>query len=380
MGDPARALVLDANVRHGLVTVRCLGRHGLRVTAGAERHPSAGGLSRYSHRRLRYPSPADEREAFVDAVAAELRRRDYDVVVPVHDATVVPVARNRSRLAELAGVPYQPYEDLRVALDKRLTVEAARDAGVPHPTTVAAEELDLDAAADELGYPVVVKPRRGSQRVGVSVCETPRELERAVEEGRNRHGPLLLQEFVPNGGEAGVYTVYDWDSRLRGLTVQRRVRSNPPEGGPSTLRETVQDPQLVGLAEDLLDSLDWQGAAMVEFRRDARTGQPKLMEINPRPWGSLALTVAAGVNVPVLLYQLATEGACDTRTDYERGVCAHWLFGDLLQVWAREDRLAALGEFLRTPAGCRHDVLSLADPLPSTAYCLRGLGDRLAGR
>lgn len=376
MSDPSRALVLDADARHGLVTVRSLGRHGVAVTAGAERAPSAGGCSRYSARRFRYPSPVEATGAFVDAVAAELREREYDALVPVHDATVVPVARNRERLAELAGVPYQPYEDLRVALDKGRTAAAARDAGVPHPATVPADDADLDAVEADLGYPVVVKPRRGSQRVGVSVCGSRRELERAVERGRERHGALLLQAFVPNGGEVGVYTVYDRESTLRGLTVQRRVRSNPPEGGPSTLRETVRNPGLVRLAGDLLESVGWRGAAMVEFRVDARTGEPMLMEVNPRLWGSLALTVHAGVDVPVLLYQLATEGRCDDRTDYEVGACARWLFGDLLQALAREDRLAAAAEFLR-PTGCRHDVLSVDDPLPAAVYALRGVADRL---
>lgn len=376
--DPPRALVLDANARHGLVAVRCLGRYGFRVTAGAERRLSAGGVSRHCDRRLRYPSPVDETEAFVETIEGELRRRDYDVLLPVHDATVVPVAKHRARLADHVGVPIQPHERLLVGLDKYRTVKAARAAGVPHPTTLAPDELDLDAVADELGYPVVVKPRRGSQRLGVTVCDSRDELERVVAETRDRHGPVLLQEYVPDGGELGVYTVYDCDTRLRGLTVQRRVRSNPPEGGPSTLRETVRDPELVRLADDLLSSVGWRGAAMVEFRVDARTDRPQLLEINPRLWGSLALTVHASVDVPVLLAQLAVDGDCESRTEYDVGVRARWLFGDLLQLLAREDRRTALGEFLRsTAAGCRYDVLSATDPLPAAAYGFSGLAGRL---
>lgn len=376
--EGTRALVLDANTRHGLVSIRALSRRGISVTAGSTRRLSAGAASRHSDRGLRYPSPTTETDAFLATVERELRARDYDLLLPVHDATVVPVTAHRQRLSRVTNVPFQAADDLRAALDKGQTIEVARNAGIPHPTTLAPADLDLAAVESQVGYPVVVKPRRGSQRLGVTICETPAELTLAVEETRRRHGDVLLQEYIPNGGEFGVYTVYDWDSRLRGLTVQRRVRSNPPEGGPSTLRETVREPGLVRLADDILSAVDWQGAAMVEFRVDARTGQPQLMEINPRLWGSLALTVAAGVDVPWLLFQLATDGECEIRTNYEVGVRSCWLFGDLLQASARSDAGTAVRELLATvPTADAYDVLSVSDPAPALVYGLSGLVNRI---
>lgn len=377
-GPDSRALVLDANTRHGLVAVRALGRHGISVTAGAHQRLSAGAVSRHSDRSLQYPEPTSEADAFLAAIERELRTRDYDLLLPVHDATVIPVTEHRERLSRRTNVPFQSYEDLLVGLDKRHTIEVARSVGIPHPTTLLPAALDSGAVESQVGYPVVVKPRRGSQRVGVTVCETPAELRRTVAATQRRHGDVLLQEYIPNGGEFGVYTVYDWESRRRGVTVQRRVRSNPPEGGPSTFRETVEAPGLVRRADDLLSAVGWKGAAMVEFRVDSRTGRPQLMEINPRLWGSLTLTVAAGVDVPWLLYQLATEGECESRTDYEVGVRACWLFGDLLQAVARSDRRTAVRELLRTvPDADAYDLLSVADPGPAVAYALAGLSGRL---
>ena len=57
-------------------------------------------------------------------------------------------------------------------------------------------------------------------------------------------------------------------------------------------------------AERLLTALKWHGVAMVEFKMDAR-GQYWLMEINPRLWGSLALSIDAGVDFPAGLLQIA---------------------------------------------------------------------------
>ena len=57
-------------------------------------------------------------------------------------------------------------------------------------------------------------------------------------------------------------------------------------------------------------ALNWKGIAMVEWKVDPRDGRPKLMEVNPRFWGSLELAVRSGVDFPVL-YAQAAAGATD---------------------------------------------------------------------
>lgn len=372
----ANVLVLNGHVKQSLVAIRSLGRRGLDVTVGSCRRWSTGRLSRYGARFHRTPDPETEPEAFLRSVEGELRSRSYDVVLPVTEATVELVVRHRSRFADHAAVPFPPFETLAVGLDKAETVAAARRFDVPHPRTMCHDEVDLAAAGDALGYPVVVKPHRGSSRNGVSVCGSRAELESTYRETVAEHGPTLLQEFVPNGGERGVYTLYDGASRLAGVTVQERLRSKPPEGGASTYRETVADPELVETADDLLSSLGWEGVAMAEFRVDPRDGRAKLLEINPRLWGSLALSIFAGVDFPYRLYALAVGEECPADLSYDAGVRARCLFTDLLQVTQRDDRLRAIAEYL-TPSAkpVRHDVVSLRDPLPIVGQALLAFGD-----
>ena len=71
---------------------------------------------------------------------------------------------------------------------------------------------------------------------------------------------------------------------------------------------------------------------MVEFKKDPRDGQCKLMEINPRFWGSLELSVLSGVNFPYLLYRMETEGDIEPVIDYKEGIRCRWLLpGDIVQ-------------------------------------------------
>jgi predicted ATP-grasp superfamily ATP-dependent carboligase len=373
-----RVLVLETHRRQGVVTVRSLGRHGLDITACSDQRLDSGGYSRYVSRRLRIPPPTDE-SAFLDALEREVRAREYDVLLPLTAATVPVVVKNRERFDPYTTVPYLPYETLRIGLDKYRTARAAREAEVPVPETLAPDPLDTAVVENRLDYPVVVKPRRSAGGFGVHVCDTATELAATFERVEERYGPAVVQEFVPNGGEFGVYTLYDWSSELVGLTVQRRLRTNPPGGGASSLRETVSRPDLVDLADDLFTDLDWQGVAMAEFRVDPRDGEAKLLEINPRFWGSLALSVFAGVDFPAMLYRLATTGRCEPTLDYRVSVQARNLTGDIGHLLARTDTLRALREFFEPASVPRtYDVLAADDPLPGVVHLLRA-GRALVG-
>lgn len=357
-------LVLNSHAKHALVAARKLSARGLDVTAGSSKQWNAASMSRYVNRNVTYPDPDTDPGGFVDAIEDELTRRDYDMLLPINERSVDLVGQNQARFEHHTNVPLPPYEKLLVGLDKRQTVEAARAADIPQPKTLFSDEVSLHEAESALGYPIVVKPIRGEGREGVHICESFDELERAAQRGEQAHGTVIFQEFIPNGGERGVYTLYDWSENLVGLTVQRRIRSRSPNGGASTYRETIDDPELVGLAEKFLRSIDWQGLAMVEFRIDARTGEPKLIEINPRFWGSLSLSTYAGVDFPYLLYQLALGETLEPSLDYDVGVRSRCLFTDAAQVIERNDRLRAIGEFL-TPSlrPCTYDIVSFRDPL-----------------
>ena len=87
--------------------------------------------------------------------------------------------------------------------------------------------------------------------------------------------------------------------------AHERVHEYPLTGGASSYRRSITPPAaMLHDAEKLLTALNWHGVAMVEFKMDAK-GQYWLMEINPRLWGSLALSIDAGVDFPLGLLQIA---------------------------------------------------------------------------
>ena len=97
------------------------------------------------------------------------------------------------------------------------------------------------------------------------------------------------------------------------------------------MSESIHFPEIEKYSLDLLNSLKWNGVAMVEFRIDKNTSIPKLMEINPRFWGSLETAIFAGVDFPYLVFKLITEKCSENVFSYELGKQVRWLLmGDLL--------------------------------------------------
>jgi predicted ATP-grasp superfamily ATP-dependent carboligase len=100
---------------------------------------------------------------------------------------------------------------------------------------------------------------------------------------------------------------------------------------------------------------------MVEFKRDRRDGSYRLMEINPKFWGSLDLSIAAGVEFPWLAVQAALGEPVDETFPYPVGLRFRWTFEDLMHTIARPQ---SLGAFLRDFSPQVRSDLVWSDPLP----------------
>jgi predicted ATP-grasp superfamily ATP-dependent carboligase len=335
----SRVLVTDGLWRKSLSATRALGRAGVEVTVTGDRRLTTTWFSRYCRRRLRVPAASENPEGFLQGVLAELRRRPYDTVFAMEDASLETLSRHRGELDGYVTMPLPAQESLDVASNKARTLKLARGLGLETPKSVVVNtSTDLEGA--DLSGPLVVKPVRSSGSRGLRFVETRAELEKTVTSLLAQYDQLLVQERIHAAGQGlGAALLFDTNSRVVAGFTYKRLREYPISGGPSTLRESTNDPELLERARTLLEALQWVGVAMVEFKTDPRDGQPKLMEINPRFWGSLELAIASGVDFPSLLLRVAQGRPFAPVFDYRVGVRCRWLVpGDLLHFLANPDR------------------------------------------
>jgi predicted ATP-grasp superfamily ATP-dependent carboligase len=177
----------------------------------------------------------------------------------------------------------------------------------------------------------------------------------------------LIQEYI-HGDGYGVEVLCN-HGEPRAVFMHKRLREYPITGGASTLRESVYNEKLRKVALELMEGLNWHGVAMVEFKLDKKDGEPKLIEVNGRFWGSLPLAIASGVDFPYLLYKRATEGEVEPVFEYKTGVKCRWLIpGDILWFVAslnnKKGKLGVMKEFFKF-GGMDYDILSREDVMPT---------------
>jgi predicted ATP-grasp superfamily ATP-dependent carboligase len=363
----AHVFVTDAQRRKSLAVVRSLGRRGISVTAGEDNGNAVAFYSRYCKRSVIYPSPTRTPELFVEWLLDHVRKHRYTALMPTNEQTLTPIAQHLADFTQYTAVPIPDFETYMAARDKSRTMRIAAEHGIPCPRTYAVNGPgSLDALERSLDFPIVVKPREGAGSNGIAYVKRRDEFKPSYLRIDRQYPRPLIQEFIPPGGATyGVSALLNRDSEPVAVFVHRRLREYPLSGGPSTLRESVCEPELAALGVRMLKILKWYGVAMVEFKIDPRDQQPKLMEVNPKFWGSVELAIHAGVDFPYLLYQLAVEDAVEPVRDYRIGVRCRWLPGDFLHFLAAPNRRKLIPEFFNFfDDKTYYDVFSKDDTRP----------------
>jgi predicted ATP-grasp superfamily ATP-dependent carboligase len=228
-----------------------------------------------------------------------------DVVVPCTDAEAEILWQAPEALAGAVIVGGDRLSVERL-LDKGETLAAADSAGFPTPEWRSPGTLDeLVVAADEIGYPCVLKARRTYAHIESQLVQRRYLVVRNAAEARGSAGLLardgllpIVQAFVP--GRSLAVTAVRRGGKLLAGVAREALTFFPITGGGSCWRRTIA-PDDTGVAEafSLLEKLDYDGLAEVEYQIDS-DGVPRLMEIGVRAHGWLSLAVAAGVDIPLI--------------------------------------------------------------------------------
>lgn len=379
-------LVTDGDQRAALAVVRSLGRAGYKVHVCSVRPRSIAGASRYSSGSYKVADPLRYSELFLSDLEQLVAATQPDVLLPISEAALLVVLPNRNRFN--CALPFPAASAFDQVCDKRKVLETARTHGVAVPGQVEiAKATDISQLSADLQFPLVLKPSRsvaGNQvrriRVGVAYAANAQSLREELQRIPSDAYPVLLQQRISGPG-FGI-SVLVWEGDLIAAFAHKRIREKPPSGGVSVLRESIPlDQQLLSKSLAVLRDFKWNGVAMVEYKLDAYSGVPYLMEINGRFWGSLQLAIDAGVDFPNLLVQLALGATPDSVTTYKIGVRSRWEWGDLDHLLAtmlhpsapattpaamrKPQRFAAVAEFVRGFNGeNRAEVFRRDDPLP----------------
>jgi predicted ATP-grasp superfamily ATP-dependent carboligase len=221
------------------------------------------------------------------------------------------LSRHKEILGKYYRIPTPSWDVIRNVYIKKDTYKVAEKNGILIPKLYDVNNMEQLMEAD-VQYPLVLKPSishrfYGKTRIKAFRIDNKEELLKAYRRVSDiiDTSEILVQDFIP-GGPKNLYSFCSFFKNgkvIAGLTA-RRARQRPMDFGlASTYVELVDIPELRSISEKFLSLINYYGFAEVEFMYDPRDRQYKLLEVNPRIWAWHALAIAAGVDMPYLLYQ-----------------------------------------------------------------------------
>lgn len=260
-----------------------------------------------------YVIPRGDDPEYGQAMLQVIRRERPDVALPWSDDEAEVMSRLSGDMQALGAIAMvSSPECLARISNKRITYEHLRSAGVAVPEfTPVFGVSELRKAVAAYGYPqrtVVVKPSRGRGGRGLQVLlgrDAPpdwlgsgqRETRLGGENVNNK-----FADFFKHGEELLVMPclgvpAFDADVVIFGQTPAVLVRRrHNPTGIPFVGNTVVADPQLLDYCGTVARVLKLEAIHDIDLMAGV-DGRPVILEVNPRPSGSLAAGMAAGFPV-----------------------------------------------------------------------------------
>lgn len=360
-----------SNDRKTLAAVRSLASQGHRVSVASDTKLSAALWSRHTFRRISCPSPILQSDAYVAWLVKEVSTSTPDFLLPVSDYTTMLVAEHAKTLSTSTRFSVPPIESFHQAHDKFELMNLADTLGVLTPTSYCpSNRKELLAIARDFTYPAVFKLRKGAGAIGLGFPGDAETLIRQYDALGSYSDDIydaerpLVQQFIP-GPIHDVCALFDRGKPVVTLTQTRQLM-HPARGGVGIYNRTTNEPTIRAQAIALLSALQWHGPAMVEFKQDSRDEKFKLIEINPRLWGTLDLSIQSGVDFPNLLANLATSDTPSPSSEYRVDECYRWPLPYVFKRSIPPRPWRDTWTLLR-PDFKSHSEFYLTDPLPEVA-------------
>jgi D-aspartate ligase len=249
------------------------------------------------------------------------------VLLACSDAALELVIDHRAELAGSYVLDVSAVGAQRAMLDKLATYVAAREAGVPTPRFwEVGSERQLLAQAGDYVYPLIVKPLFSHRYAVLSAdkflyARDLDELREAYRTAGANQLEVMLVEEVPGPDDllCSYYTYVDESGDPCFDFTKRVIRRYPEHRGLACYHITDWNPEVRDLGRRLLSHVGLRGLANVEFKRDLRDGQLKLIECNARFTAANGLLTAAGCDLAPFVYGRLVGGAPDAPRAYRRG-------------------------------------------------------------
>ncbi len=297
--------------------IRSLGRVGVPVYAGSYYKDHIAFYSRYVKKRLHFEPSLSHR--FVEQLVGLGKSEKHKMVFfSDDDRVILTFSQNRNELEPYYHFNLPDASVVDALLDKRKFAALAEEHNLPVPRSfIPASADEVERTGSRLEFPVIVKPAHkdywwdpkflqliGPYRKAI-VCHDLNSLTELYGKVAQINPAVVVQEYV-EGDDNDLYSVNIYicsNSDKLGYFIGHKERVYPIHAGIATVVETIRNDEVGRLALDIAKELGLKGHVNIQFKRDSRTGEYKIMEMHARNSLWAYLGTASGLNLTAMAYR-----------------------------------------------------------------------------
>lgn len=240
---------------------------------------------------------ADNASELLHAIKSAADKRDVKLeAIVCSDAYLTWIIEEAPEIFKLLSFRTPDERTLRLFYDKEKLNEVIKESGVPMPAI-------YERAENVTAFPIVVKPkikRLHSTLPKISFIHSSEELDNlmilAKKQGYSEAELVFQQMVLGNNAYEYGYGGYFINGEMVNDVAFLQLRQYPQ--GVSCRAAEINDPQtldeLRSLTKGFLTHLSYSGFIQFDIKKDAQTGQYFVLDVNPRPWGSVSLMTPKG--------------------------------------------------------------------------------------
>lgn len=388
---PSRTVIVAGCTHGGLSVLRSLGRRGLHMVAMTYLDDEPGLHSKYVSEVARCPHPRDE-DDFIQFLLDNAERWAGALILETNDHYATALSKHKDLLSEHYRLVVPEWSVARQFIEKDLTYALAERCGIGFPKSIQPRTVEqFDEEIGQIALPAMVKPVRSHEfvahfRTKLFVADDADELRRRFVEATAAGMAVVVSEVIPGDDYKTLERVsmyIDSTGEILSEMYNTKLRQTPPMFGMNKVsRTTPMYDEVRAASIRMLREAGFRGAAGVEFKRDSRDGSLKLIEINIRLLADTQLSIAAGVDLPWIIYQDLVDDVRSPVLDHDQETYYVHLLTDAFEFLTKErHRLRNLRRFAEPYLARKrtYAYLSRDDPRPFVSEA-RARVVRLAGK
>ncbi|MDN3644278.1 ATP-grasp domain-containing protein [Lutimonas halocynthiae] len=253
-------------------------------------------------------------ENWIEFIKTQITLNKINVIMPVEIEDIRLLSAHSDDINELATLLVPPLNSFDSTLDKWKFYKFLISNKLPSPISLDCLE-PVKQNQFPLDFPLLLKPKIGMGGFGIKTILDANMLK----EGFNTNKDYMAQEMI-DGYDIDM-SVLCLKGTILAYTIQKGYVFSTCKYSAALSVEFLYEDDIYSSVSKMMKNLNWTGFAHVDLRYDKMDGTFKILEINPRAWGSIEASKSVGINFPYL-YILTSMGIAYDQPAYSFDTCS----------------------------------------------------------